>query len=123
MSAKTRRVSVKVLQQRGQAALVEYLDPAGTLHRVTIPASEIHDNEVAGVTLAMGIEYGLPWEELLTLRVTPALVARELRRRGIWTQLDLRSRPDIALAALQAAYGIDLAALRIAAERYAKEAP
>lgn len=113
-------MQVRVVRRDHQASLVEWIDGEG-LHRATVPTAELADNEVSQETLDMGIQYGLPWEGLLRIRVTPEAIAHELRRRGIWTSADLAARPMVALAALQAAYGIDLAALRAAAERHDKE--
>ncbi len=113
---------VRVLQRKGHAALVEWQDEAGCLRRATVPARVLQGDEAEAGDLEMGIVYGLPWEELLGApRVTPERIAAELRRHGIWTRADLRARPNVALAALQSAYGLDLAALMRAAEAYEKE--
>jgi hypothetical protein len=110
-------IAVKVIQKKGQAALVEWLDGDGT-HRVTIPAKAIESgNRVAMSELGYGIPYGEPWEELVMLAVTPAVIAEQLRRAGIWTYEDLLSRPNQALGAIQAAYGFDLTALLRAAKQ------
>lgn len=65
--------------------------------------------------------YGVAWEALITLEATPAMIAAELRRRGIWTYEDLFKNPQVALGAVQAAHRVDLAAL-IQAAREAQEA-
>jgi len=101
---------VKVIQQKGQAALVEWIAEDG-LHRATIPASTIIKGQVSEDELSYGIVYGEPWEELITLSATPETIAAELRRCGIWTKEDLESRPTQALSAIQAAYGFGLADL------------
>lgn len=111
---------VRVISRKGGAVLVEWASPDG-LKRVVVPAGSLRDDEVSEEELALGIEYGLPWEELLSLEVTPEAIAAELRRRGIWTLADLRAKPNTAVAALQAAYGVGLAALMQAAERFEKE--
>ncbi len=114
-------MKVKVIQRKGHAALVEWLDGAGSLRRATVPLEAVVNDEVDESDLDMGIEYGLPWAELVTLRVTPERIERELRKHGIWTHADLRARPNVAAAALQAAYAVNLTALRQAAERLEKE--
>ena len=101
---------VKVIQQKGQAALGEWIAEDG-LHRATIPASTIIKGQVSEDELSYGIVYGEPWEELITLSATPETIAAELRRCGIWTKEDLESRPTQALSAIQAAYGFGLADL------------
>ena len=103
-------VKVKVIQQKGQAALVEWIAEEGA-RRATIPASTIVKGQVSQDELEYGIEYGEPWEELITISATPETIAEELRRCGIWTKEDLESRPTQVLSAIQAAYGFGLADL------------
>lgn len=103
-------VKVKVVQQKGHAALVEWADEAG-VHRATIPMGVIRKGQVAQEELDFGIPYGEPWEELITMSATPETIAAQLRRCGIWTREDLEARPNQALGAIQAAYGAGLADL------------
>lgn len=103
-------MQVTILRQSAQSALVEYTDDTGP-HRVTVPASALHDNGVDEAELALGIEHGAPWEALLRLRVTPETVAAELRRRGIWTLEDLLSKPQEAKGAILALVGNQYAQL------------
>ena len=103
-------VKVKVVQQKGQAALVEWIAEDGA-HRATIPTSTIIKGQVSENELEYGIAYGEPWEELVTISATPETIAAELRRCGIWTKEDLESRSTQALSAIQAAYGVGLADL------------
>jgi len=110
-------VKVSVIRQRGQAALVEWVDSEGA-HRATIPASAIHKGHASQDELEYGIPYGAPWEDLIALAATPDTIAAELRRRGIWTKEDLFSQPNVAVGAIQAAYGFDLAALIKAARQH-----
>lgn len=92
------------------------------MRRAWVPTSEVREGHADLATLDAGISEGLPWEELLTLRVTPERVAAELRRRGIWTAGDLRRNPNAAIAALQAAYALDVQTLLAAAEKHEQEA-
>jgi len=103
-------IAVRVVQKKGMAALVEWLDADG-MHRATIPAQAIKGNKVAKDELGYGIPYGEPWEEMITLSATPKAITAELRRCGIWTREDLEARPNQALGAIQAVYGIGLTAL------------
>ena len=48
-------------------------------------------------------------------------IERELKRRGIWTIEELRTRPNEVIGALKDAYGLDLAALLQAAKVYEKD--
>ena len=43
--------------------------------------------------------------------VTKTDILRELRARGIWSIADLKANPNAARAAIQSAYGLDLAQL------------
>ncbi len=110
-------MQVKVLQQQGPAALVEWSDATGP-HRGIVPASAVvggrtseAGDEVDPIELAHAIPYGAPWEILYTPSVTALQVARLLRERGIWTEHDLQRDVAGARAALAVAYGIDLKTL------------
>ena len=103
-------IKVKIIQKKGQAALVEWIADDGA-HRATIPLATIIKGQVAQDELDYGIPYGEPWEELITISATPASIAAELRKCGIWTKDDLETRPTQALSAIQAAYGCGLADL------------
>jgi len=103
-------VKVKIIQKKGQAALVEWIADDGT-HRATIPLDMIHKGQVENEILGCGIEYGEPWQELIMISATPESIAAELRKCGIWTVEDLETRPNQALSAILAAYGVGLADL------------
>lgn len=111
---------LRIIQQTGGSTLVESTD-GGRLQRVIIPSEMVTDGAVSPAALEYGVAYGLPWEELWTSRVTPAAIAQELRKRGIWTLDDLRKQPMAAVAAMQSAYGLDVATLTAAAERFEKQ--
>jgi hypothetical protein len=103
---------MKTITIKGKSALVEH---GG--QRAIVPASEAGNPEA----LARGVPYGLPWEEVIAsvgLNATPQSLAGELRKRGIWTADDLRRNVNAALGAIQAVYGLDLAALIGAANRF-----
>lgn len=105
-------IPVRVVEQRGPSVVVEY---AGGLKRCIIPAENVTSGGVDPQTLEDGIPYGIPWEQVLTLSATPQKLADKLRANGIWTREDLEANPTAAFGALQAVYGIDLAALYQAA--------
>lgn len=118
------RVPVQLVRHSGQAALVEFAD-VGKAVRVTLP-EDLLEGDGAGCTadpadLAAGVPYGLPWEKATTGRVTPEKIAGALRNAGIWTAEDLKRQPWAAVGALQAAYGVDLAALMAFAAKSGKE--
>ncbi len=110
-------VNLKSITSTGNTALVEYSE-RGKLYRKYIPASEIKDEQVSVEVLETGTDYGLPWEEIITLSGTPETMAKYLRANGIWTLDDLTKHPNIAIGALQTVYQLDLAALITAARSY-----
>lgn len=112
-------MQVKVLGKEGVSALVEW-EENGDLQRVYIPVTAIKSgNTVHKSTLEAGIPYGLDWVEAIgEMRATPAEIARRLHAAGIWTAQDLFKNGNAALGAVQAAYGLDLAALMTAAQKH-----
>jgi hypothetical protein len=111
-------IPVTIIEARGETFLVEY--NAGGLKRAIIPGSEVKDGQADVEILALGIPYGLPWEEMVNLQATSELLAQELRIRGIWTIDDMRRNQPVVYGALQAVYGLDLAGLINAAETYVR---
>ncbi len=112
-----KQIKVKVVQRRGESALVEWLD-GEQQQRATVPATAVVHNQVAEDVLLAGVPYGVPWADLVQLTATPDAVQAELYRVGVWTVDDLRRNPQLALGALQRIYGTDLAALMRAAKEY-----
>jgi hypothetical protein len=110
-------MKVTVIRHKGHAALVEYQE-AGKPYRVVIPLADIGpDNIVDDLSLAMGLPYGIPWEDHLKAfyMVEGAALADALRRAGLWTTYDVEQQPG----ALQAA---TLDACREIAEAVARTA-
>lgn len=114
----TVKITVRLVEQRGPSAVVEYARPDGSPARAILPAGLVQDGAVEAGELELGIPYGLPWEEICQLAATPAALADALRRAGIWTLEDLRRSPKAAAGAIQAVYGLEFAALIRAAENY-----
>lgn len=108
---------VTLIESRGESVVVEY---AGGMKRVIIPLGQVQEGKVSADILEMGVPYGLPWEDLIKLEATPERLASELRMRGIWTIDDMRINQSAVFGAIQATYGLDLAALIMAAETYEK---
>lgn len=106
---------VRVVKVLGDAAIVEW--DADGLRRCVIPAS-MAAPEMDAETLELGAPYGLPWETLVTLSATPEGFAAALRANGIWTLEDVRNNQKAVYGVIQAAYGLDLAALIQAANGY-----
>ena len=109
-------IDVKIIQQSGQSALVEYQE-TGATKRVTIPARDIYDGQVNKYNLNLGIPYGVRWSELIELKASSARLEENLHRIGIWTAEDALRDAQKVLGAIQATYQVDLSAiLRIAKE-------
>ena len=96
---KPKPIAVKIINVKGDSALVEY---EGT--RVYVPASSVKDGEISPVTLKRGIPYGVPFEEL-----SPEL-AESLHDIGVWTARDLSTRQRDSWEVAKG-YGIDLGTL------------
>lgn len=114
---KVKTVEVRLIDVSNTTALVEY----GSLEdpkRCLIPVDTLDGDKVAADVLELGIEYGIPWEQLLTFSLKPADFAKELHRNGIWTAQDVLKHSGAVHGALQAVYGIELAKIyQIASER------
>lgn len=100
-------MQINILEQQNKAALVEWQDVLG-LHRAIVPADKIKDSQIDIVDLERGIPYGVPWETLTQVTVTPHVIARLLRQRGIWTEQDLQRNLPNVRAAFNEAWAGDL---------------
>ena len=112
---------VRIISVNDRSAVVEW--PAGeTLQRAIVPAEMLRRDEVEDGVLAAGIPWGVPWEEVMpTTKGADVTVANALRQYGFWTAQDLRERPSEAVAVIQRALGVYLAALTKAALSYGGE--
>lgn len=109
-------IDVTVIKTDGQSALVQYVNSG--LQRVHVPAYQVVDGKCDKETLDAGIQYGLPFDELVTINVTPQYVAECLHAADIWSLDDIVHKPNAVNAALKRAYGLDLAALLKSAREY-----
>lgn len=91
--------TVTLIRRTGASALVEYETYSGP-RRVTVPVSSVVNGCVDGDDLRQGIEYGVPWEEILDIRVTPGEIGNALRKAGIWTAADAAANPKGVQGAL-----------------------
>ena len=116
MDEKTKAIKVTVIEQNQKTALVEWKAKAG-LRRVVIPASEVKSGSVEEMTLEAGIEYGLPWEKLVSISVTPQMLADALRVNGLWTGDDIARNQKVTIGVINSLLAIELSKLlQIAAE-------
>ena len=106
---KVKQIPVRIVKATQDNTLVEFT-LGGLIQRATIPTAEIHDEKAPDEVLAAGIPYGIPWE-FIELHLKSSDLANALRISGIWTYEDALRNPNLIVSALQAVYGVDLAAL------------
>lgn len=117
MDEKTNAIKVVVIEQNQKTALVEWKSKVG-LRRVVIPASGVKAGSVDEMTLEAGIEYGLPWEKLVSISVTPQMLADALRVNGLWTGEDLARNQKKAIGVINSLLVIELSKLLQTAAEY-----
>jgi hypothetical protein len=111
-------MKTKLIRKQDNVALIEVFDN-GVYSRVVVPSHSVSDNgKVPADVLEMGIPYGCPWEEMVTLTATPEAIANELRRRGIYTAEDMLSNQQAVFSVVQSVYSVDSQALIKAAVEY-----
>lgn len=113
-------MKVQIVRRKGNTTLVKYLDSGDVLRMVIVPSNSIIDETVDNDVLEMAIVYGLPWEEIATIKAIPQMIADKLRQYNIWTLEDAQANPQTVTAALMSVYGIDAAALLKRARQYVK---
>lgn len=101
---------IRIISHKGPTALVEWTIK-GDYFRAYVPIEVIVDGKVSEDELTAGAGYGVRWEEILSIRITPEAVARQLRRLGIWTSEDLRKAGDKLRMAIWEAVEFDKVAL------------
>jgi len=112
------RTGVKVLEQRGESALVEWND-GGIVRRVYVPAQEIESDQCPKRILEAGIPHGVPWEEVVDVsQFTPQALAYELNRAGIYTRSDVETKTKAVERAILRACGVSAGTLHAAARQY-----
>jgi len=108
-------VTARVVSRQGLAYVIEYTH-GDRLYRVIHP--QPLTGEVPLESVEMGIPYGVDWAAVIPGRtVMPSDFARELHKVGIWTPQDAMASPNVVISAIQAVYGIDLAAILVAAHK------
>jgi hypothetical protein len=84
-------VPVRVMEAKGESALVQWDD--GALHRAYVPTEALDGERCPRGVLDEAPMAGAPWELLLDLSgITPEVLADRLRRAGIWCADDLRTK-------------------------------
>jgi len=91
-------VPVRVVLQKGAAALIEWREGKDKLlRRGWLPPDVIKGDKVWDEDLRDATRFGVPWEELIVVEeITAEALANRLREAGFWTAEDLGIRPDKA---------------------------
>ena len=117
----TKIVKVIVIQANAEAVLVEWND-GKAVHRVTIPEKELTGESeplvIDSAVLAMGIPYGIPWEDVFKPSLKVSDLADRLHNAGIWTASDMLAHSRELYGIIQAFYGLDVGPLIMAATQY-----
>lgn len=116
-------IRVQIIRRKSDLTLVQWEQDGAPMRAWVVPSMivEAVDNSATVRNPQEGIPYGERWNEFLEVaQVTPEMIDRELKRRGIWTIDDLEAKPDVARLCIQRAYGFDLAVLLLAAARKRK---
>ena len=92
-----RLIPVRVVEVKGQSALVEFESDDQRLQRRYVPAGVVEEGRCAESILDLGIPYGIPWADRIDLSgLTPLSLERDLHQRGVWTEDDLRQHANVA---------------------------
>ena len=119
---KLKQVAVKVIARKDQSALVEW-EAEDDLCRGYVPAARIEGGQCDEDTLAAGIRYGVPWEDVIDAALSKESIGKQLRRHGIWTRADIEKNMQGAQRAINQATGLTPASLHTLASQYeSKEA-
>lgn len=95
-------VAVTVVSRTDSSALVQYVEN-GVLTRKTIPTHFLRDNQVSESTLAQGIPYGFPFDEI-SIEFNVRKFMNELHNLDIWTVEDLLRSPRKLQSAMNAGF-------------------
>lgn len=104
-------IKIKLISTQGAAAIIEYQANNGP-ERAIVPNEAVKGGRVAKKDLDIAIpysgveltDYGIA--EQLTININD--LQRLFRERGLWTEEDYLSSPQVVLGALQKLYGIDV---------------
>ena len=117
---RVRKTNVLVVRTNEERAIVEWIEKGDVLRRAFVGVDEIEDGKVANTVLKEAIPYGLPWEmafEAALPVATPEHRANELRKAGIWTLDDLRTKSTVLLGALKAGFRVEIGELNALATK------
>lgn len=116
---------VQVIERKLGAILVQW-NENDEICRGIIPEELLESDgiTVRDELLSVSIPYGVDWETLLegvVGLVTPAIIAGNLRKAGIWTAEDVLSNSKAVLGAIHNSYHVDMSAIIQLAKNKIKE--
>lgn len=114
---KAKLIAVTLIRDVGKSAVVEWR-VHGQPQRATLPGDKIVDGKVDQLLLEAAPAYGVPWRQVELVPVPSELLEAALYDAGIWTDLDLRTNPQVVIGVLQALFGVHLGALAEFAAKY-----
>lgn len=100
---KEKLVTVKLIEQKGPSALVEWRE-RGRTYRAFVPALEVNDGKCPQAELEAGTTYGEQWEDYISGPPTAKQIAEALRNSNVWTMDDLFERQLEVKQLLQSLY-------------------
>lgn len=105
---------VRILRVENGLHLVEWQDDDGLLERFWVTGDMV-ERQAGNLGIAQNPKRGIPFGDSLLetfdLQLSYRDFDRELRNRGIWKYADILANPNGVVQAIQAALGVDLAAL------------
>lgn len=82
---------VTILSSQGASTLTEYVTD-GVVYRKYVPTSKLEGNFIQDETLASGIPYGFPWDEIV-IKFDPQKFAEAMHNAELWTVEDVLKSP------------------------------
>jgi hypothetical protein len=109
-------MKIKLVSKQGHAALIEWTDATGGLHRSIVPVEAITEGRIGLAELDYAIHQdGIDLVAALgkdEITISAQKLQNELRRAGVWTKEDYLAKPTIIFGVLQRLYGVDVATLQ-----------
>lgn len=101
-------VDAQIIGFTGEAMLVEWLDEQGEPQRGYVP---VVVGKQAGESLPVAPDTAIPYAEPMftaDIHIEAKLINTQMKRHGLWSRADLRTRPNEALGVLMGVARITL---------------
>ncbi|MBU0846473.1 hypothetical protein KKH23_04735 [Patescibacteria group bacterium] len=99
-------MQVKIIRSKEHVSLVEYWEGESP-RRVWIPTSEVQEDDVGKETIRQGVEYGLPWAQIINKAIDAQAFELLLKNRGIWTYQDLSRNRNVLAGVIKRTLSIE----------------